>query len=55
MKTTDITPNEVRVIELLRELKSGTGYGTLRIDVTAGQESLFKPERSELPPEKKRN
>ena len=48
----DLTPNEHRVIDLLRELKRNKGYGTLRVEVTAGAESLFRKERSEKPPEK---
>ena len=42
-----MTPNERRVIELLRELKSDRGHGTLRVEITAGVETLVKHERSE--------
>jgi hypothetical protein len=51
-KTFILSANEARVIELLRELKVG-GHGTLRIEVRDGIESLFRPERSELPPVRK--
>ena len=48
----DLTKNEHRVIDLLRELKRNKGYGTLRIEITAGVESLFRKEVSERPSEK---
>ena len=47
-----LTPNESRVIQLLRNLKENQGHGTIRIEITAGMESLFKAEKSELPPER---
>ena len=47
-----LTPSESRVIELLRNLKENHGHGTLRVEITAGMESLFKSEKSELPPER---
>lgn len=46
----NLTPNECRAVELLRELKQNKGHGTLRIEITAGMESLFRSERSELAP-----
>ena len=52
--TVQLTDNELRAVQLLRALKAGNGYGTLRIEVTAGQESLFRSERCELPPDKKK-
>ena len=49
-KTLILTDNEMRVVELLRELKANRGHGTLRIEVRDGNESLFRQEQSELPP-----
>jgi len=45
-----LTENEARAIALLRDLKANRGHGTLRIEVRDGLESLYRPERSELPP-----
>ncbi len=52
MITTLLTANEARAIELLRKLKAEQGHGTLRIEVVAGVESLYRAEASELPPER---
>lgn len=46
----DLTPAEKRVVELLRELKTATGHGTLTVDVRDGVEVLFIPARKERPP-----
>lgn len=44
-----LTPNENRVVELLRALKANKGHGTLRVDIADGLEILFRPEFSEKP------
>jgi hypothetical protein len=46
----DLTPAEHRAIVLLREIKKDAGHGTLRVEVTAGYESLLKQEFSEKLP-----
>ena len=42
----EITPAEASVIQHLRALKQNKGTGTLRVEVTAGAESLLKREHS---------
>lgn len=46
----DVTAGERFVLERLRAIKANGGHGTLRVEVTAGQESLVKREHSEKPP-----
>lgn len=41
----ELTTEEAYVIFLLRGIKKN-GHGTLRVEVTAGKESLFKDESS---------
>lgn len=43
----EVTDNEARIIERLRALKQNAGHGTLRVEVTAGSETLIKREYSE--------
>lgn len=47
-----LTPNEARVIELLRSIKANNGHGQIVVKITAGMETLFEPMRSEKPPER---
>lgn len=49
-----LTPNEARIIELLRVIKANNGHGQLTVKVTAGMETLFEPMRSEKPPERQK-
>ena len=47
----DLTENEWRAVELMREIKEGdTGHGTLVIDIANRIEVLFTPQRREKPP-----
>lgn len=50
----DLTEAEMFVIQRLRALKKEAGHGTLRVEVTAGHETLVKREYSEKPPPRSR-
>lgn len=46
----EVTAAEKRVVELLREIKQGTGHGSLTVEIVDRVESLFTPARKEKPP-----
>lgn len=54
--TVDVNPNEWRVLQLLRAIKSenkGAGHGELHVEVEDGIETFLRPRYSERAPMRK--